>query len=107
MCSQRPSTLDELVTQHDKDMDMIEQEHEEEVKALRQEKHSLQQKLQEAELKWNHYITQQAAQVSWSILYVVKSVHVTMQLILLILYFFGHDHFSQSLVFECISRSGR
>jgi len=43
---------------------MLQQEHEEEVKALRQTKYLLQQKLQEAELKWNHYMTQQATQVS-------------------------------------------
>ena len=47
---------------------MIEQEHEEEVKALRQEKYSLQQKLHEAELKWNHYITQQTVHVSKQLL---------------------------------------
>ena len=68
MCSHRPSTLDELVCQHDKDMDMIQQEHEEEVKALRQEKYTLQHKLQEAEIKWNHYITQQTLQVSQGVL---------------------------------------
>lgn len=56
--------LDELVIQHDKDMEMMEQEHEEEVKALKQEKYILQQKLQEAELKWNHYISQQRLQVT-------------------------------------------
>ena len=56
--------LDELVIQHDQDMDMIQQEHEEEVKALKQEKYMLQQKLQEAELKWDHYIKQQTLQVT-------------------------------------------
>jgi len=64
LCSQRSSALDELVIQHDKDMDMIQQEHDEEVKALTQEKYKLQQKLQEADLKWNHYITQQTLQVT-------------------------------------------
>ena len=38
------------------DMDVMEQEQKEEVKALRQEKHALQQKLQEAEVKRNHFI---------------------------------------------------
>ena len=36
----------------------------EEVKALRQEKHALQQKLQEAEVKWSHFIAQQGLQVT-------------------------------------------
>ena len=45
-------------------MDLMHQEHEEEVKALKQEKYVLQQKLQEADLKWNHYITTQGQQVT-------------------------------------------
>lgn len=64
LCSQRPSTLNKLVIQHDEDMDLMHQEHEEEVKALKQEKYVLQQKLQEADLKWNHYITTQGQQVT-------------------------------------------
>ena len=56
--------VSEMAIQHDKDIDMLQQEHEEEVKALRQAKYLLQQKLQEADLKWNHYLTQQATQVS-------------------------------------------
>ena len=85
MCSQRPSTLDELVSQHDKDMDMIQQEHEEEVKALRQDKYTLQQKLQEAELKWNHYITQQALQVNKQLVEYLYSRHFGTKKIALII----------------------
>ena len=43
---------------------MMEQEHKKEVKALRQEKYALQQKLQEMEVKWNHFIAQQGLQVT-------------------------------------------
>ena len=43
---------------------MMQQEHEDEVRTLRQEKYALQQKLQEAEVKWNHYITEQGLQVT-------------------------------------------
>lgn len=43
---------------------MMQQEHEDEVRTLRQEKYALQQKLQEAEAKWNHYITEQGLQVT-------------------------------------------
>lgn len=64
LCGQRASTLDQLVSQRDMDMDMMEQEHEEEVKALRQEKYVLQQKLQVAEVKWNHFIAEQGLQVA-------------------------------------------
>ena len=46
------------------DIDMTEQEHKKEVKALRQEKYALQQKLQEMEVKWNHFIAQQGLQVT-------------------------------------------
>ena len=70
---------------------MTEQKHEEEVKALRQEKYALQQKLQEMEVKWNHFIAQQGLQVTvtnhvitfkqWfyfnkiSIAFIVQSMH--------------------------------
>jgi len=70
LCSERQSVLSEMAIQHDKDMDMLQQEHEEEVKALKQTKYLLQQKLQEADLKWNHYMTQQAAQVNKDIQYI-------------------------------------
>ena len=70
LCGQRPSTLQQLISQRDMDVETIEQEHEEEVKALRQEKHALQQKLQEAEVRWNHLITEQRSQVSVTLLFI-------------------------------------
>ena len=83
LCGQRPSTLQQLISQRDMDVETIEQEHEEEVKALRQEKHALQQKLQEAEVKWNHLITEQRSQVS-----------ATLILIAFLLYSYSKNLFS-------------
>lgn len=70
LCGQRPSTLQQLISQRDMDVETIEQEHEEEVKALRQEKHALHQKLQEAEVKWNHLITEQRSQVGVTLIFI-------------------------------------
>ena len=81
LCGQRPSTLQQLISQRDMDVETIEQEHEEEVKALRQEKHALQQKLQEAEVKWNHLITEQRSQVSVILIFIFTIALSTVQLL--------------------------
>ena len=81
LCGQRPSTLQQLISQRDMDVETIEQEHEEEVKALRQEKHALQQKLQEAEVKWNHLITEQRSQVSVTLIFIFTVALSTVQLL--------------------------